>query len=79
MKRFSKLSEIELNSENRDKVGSSPSVLQKNSSEGKKEEYRDVDLITSLHILKVNLMVLTQLAMEHVPNTFKEYVHSLSM
>ena len=52
MKKFSKLSEIELDSGNRDKVGSSPSVLQKISSEGKKEEYRDVDLITSLHILK---------------------------
>ena len=78
MKRFSKLSEIELNSGNRDKVGSNPSVLEKTSSEGKNVEYRDVDLITSLHILKsVHLMVLTQL--EHVLNTFKEYVHSFFM
>ena len=58
MKRFSKLSEIELDSGNRDKVGSSPSVLQKISSEGKKEEYRDVDLITSLHILKIKLCIM---------------------
>ena len=53
--KFNKLSESELRSGNRDKIGSSADVYQKISSEGRQNELPSVDLVTSLTMLKEQL------------------------
>ena len=50
-KKYCKLSQNELESGKRDKVGSSPEVIRKISSEAKQRKLPHPNLITSLHLL----------------------------